>query len=249
MGQYNRKVIISKIGCMYIKNLIYVQSLILLYIYIITMDIEQEFVLDVYDNIAEHFSDTRYCIWDFVKNFLDKQVSSQKGIEIGCGNGKHLCTRDDLDIIGIDSCEKFVDICTKKNIRVFQQNCCKLIFTNNLFDYALSIAVFHHLSTDMRRYKALKEMIRILKPGGKGIVSVWACNQDDRNNNMKKRLFVPGDNYVPWMRKKDKKIFKRYYYIFTENMFRTFIDQFTEKIIVHTIYNERCNWIVEFTKK
>ena len=220
-----------------------------IYIYIIIMDIEQEFVLDVYDNIAEHFSDTRYCIWDFVKNFLDKQVSSQKGIEIGCGNGKHLCIRNDLDIIGIDSCEKFVDICTKKNIRVFQQNCCNLTFTDNSFDYAMSVAVFHHLSTDIRRYNALKEMIRILKPGGKGMISVWSLEQTNRNNNMKKRLFVPGDNYVPWMRKKDKKIFKRYYYIFNESMFKKYIEQFNECISIDTICNVRGNWVIEFTKK
>ena len=32
-------------------------------------EIEQEYVLNVYNDIAEHFSDTRYCKWNFVTNF------------------------------------------------------------------------------------------------------------------------------------------------------------------------------------
>ena len=213
------------------------------------MDIEQIFVSTVYDNIAEHFSDTRYCIWNFVRIFLETQDPLHKGIDIGCGNGKNLCIRDDLDIIGIDNCQTFVDICIKKKLRVFQQNCCRLRFKKKSFDYALSIAVFHHLASDIRRYMAMKQMIRILKPGGKGLVSVWALEQDNRNNNMKIRQFVPGDNYVPWIRKKDKQTFIRYYYIFNERLFREFIHQFTENIYINALFNERGNWIVEFTKK
>ena len=50
--------------------------------------IEQEFVNEVYSNISEHFSDTRFCIWDFVKSFLDSKNALMKGIDIGCGMEK-----------------------------------------------------------------------------------------------------------------------------------------------------------------
>ena len=213
------------------------------------MEIEKEYVQNVYEDIAVHFSDTRYSRWNFVTNFLNKQISIDRGIEIGCGNGKNLCIRDDLHLIGVDTCQAFIEICIQKNLTVFQQNCCNLQFKNNSFDYALSIAVFHHLASDIRRYKAMKEMIRIIKSGGKGIISVWSLEQTNRDNNMKKRLFIPGDNYVSWMRKKDKKIFKRYYYIFNEDMFRTYMGQFSEWIIVNKLFNKRGNWVVEFTKK
>ena len=213
------------------------------------MDIEQEYVLDVYENIAEHFSDTRFCKWNFVKDFLEKQSPLGSGIEIGCGNGKNLCIRDDLNLIGVDICKKFIDICVAKNLKVFQQNCCNLAFPSDSYDYALAIAVFHHLSTDNRRYKAMKEMIRILKPGGKGIISVWALKQTERKNNMKMRTFTPGDNYVPWLRKSDNKVFNRYYYIFDKGVFEYYIGQFTEKIIIDKIFNQRGNWVAIFTKK
>ena len=213
------------------------------------MEIEQEYVLDVYDNIAEHFDDTRYCIWDFVQGFLANKTSYEKGLEIGCGNGKNLCIRDNLNLIGIDSCQKFVDICTLKNLNVLNQNCCFLQFKDNTFDYVLSIAVFHHLASRIRRYKGLKEMIRVLKSKGSGIFSVWGVEQKDRKNNMKIRRFVPGDNYVPWARKSDGIIFKRYYHIFNKDMIMSFLENFRGNIIINRIYNTRGNWVVHFTKK
>ena len=88
------------------------------------MDIENEYVLDVYDNIADHFSDTRFCTWDFVDKFINKRTPEERGIEIGCGNGKNLCIREDLNIIGVDTCKKFIDICNEKGLRAFHQNCC-----------------------------------------------------------------------------------------------------------------------------
>ena len=213
------------------------------------MEIEQEYVLDVYDHIAEHFADTRYCIWDFVRRFLVNRKAFEKGLEIGCGNGKNLCIRDDLNLIGIDTCQKFVDICALKNLNVLNQNCCFLQFKDNTFDYVLSIAVFHHMASSIRRYKALKEMIRVLKSGGNGIFSVWGVEQVDRKNNMKMRKFVPGDNYVPWKRKSDGKIFKRYYHIFNRDMIMKFVENFKEKLTISKIFRTRGNWVVRFIKK
>uniref|UniRef100_A0A6C0B3E4 Methyltransferase type 11 domain-containing protein n=1 Tax=viral metagenome TaxID=1070528 RepID=A0A6C0B3E4_9ZZZZ len=213
------------------------------------MDIENEYVLDVYDNIADHFSDTRFCTWDFVDKFINKRTPEERGIEIGCGNGKNLCIREDLNIIGVDTCKKFIDICNEKGLRTFHQNCCKMAFSDNSFDYAMSIAVFHHMASDTRRYKALKEMIRILKPGGRGVISVWALKQNDRNNNMKVRRFTPGDNYVSWRRKVDQKIFKRYYYIFDETAFDAYLNLFSEKIAITKKFKTHGNWVATFIKK
>jgi tRNA (uracil-5-)-methyltransferase TRM9 len=47
-------------------------------------------------------------------------------------------------------------------------------------DGVISIAVVHHFSTDSLRVQALSEMYRILKPGGKMFVLVWAYEQENR---------------------------------------------------------------------
>ena len=207
--------------------------------------LEKEHVQDVYDEIADHFSDTRYCIWDFVRNFVENK-RELNGLDIGCGNGKNMGIFPEMKITGVDRCEKFVEICAKKGHSVMLADCCSLPFENNVFDYAISIAAFHHMATDERRNLAMSEMIRVLKPGGEGLVSVWAV--ENQNKEKIKRNFVPKDNFVKWLRRSDKKIFQRYYHIYTEEMMRVYLEQFTDQITISKLYNERGNWVVEFKK-
>ena len=112
---------------------------------------------------------------------------------------------------GVDNCEKFIDICLKQSLNVIRADMTQLPFVDNSFDNILSIASFHHLSCTLRRDNAIKEMYRILKPGGKILFSVWSIKQLPKS----KFNFNHGDNYVKW--NDHDKIFKRYYYIFKLN--------------------------------
>lgn len=51
--------------------------------------------------------------------------------------------------------------------------------------------VIHHFSTKQRRIRAIKEMARILHPGGQMMLYVWAMEQ-------KSRRFEKQDVFVPW---------------------------------------------------
>lgn len=208
--------------------------------------IEKEHVFDVYNSISEHFSDTRFCIWNFVKNFLDSLPADANGIDIGCGNGKNALYRKDIKIIGYDSCSNFVNICIKKGIKAFEANCLDIPSKDNSVDFAMSIAVYHHLSTDEHRIRAINEMIRCLKVGGKGLFSVWSV--ENQESEKIKRSFKVGDNYVKWMRKKDSKIFQRYYYVFNEKLINELMSHFNNSIKNLEIFNERGNWVVSFIK-
>jgi len=208
-------------------------------------EIEKKNVVEVYDQIANEFSDSRYCIWNMVKDFLKNKTFLDVGLEIGCGNGKNLeyGKKNHKFICGIDNCEKLLEICRKKDLKVFNSDCCNLNFSSNSLDYVFSIAVFHHLSTIERREKALKEMIRVLKPGKEGLISLWSVE------NQIKRKFKPGDNYVKWERRKDKKKFQRFYYIFNKQMVYDYFNCVQNKIHIIDIYNEMGNWVIWFKKK
>ena len=209
-------------------------------------EIEQKYVRDVYNNIANHFSTTRFSVWKFVKEFLDSKTEQMKGIDIGCGNGKNMLYNPRLDIIGIDSCQNFVDMCKSRGLNAQYGDFMDIPSENNTFDYAYSIAVFHHLSTEENREKSMNEMIRVLKPGGHGIFSVWSV--ENQQNEKKIRKFICGDNYVKWVRKTDNKVFERYYYVYNYEMIEKFIHLFEDKIGNIKIYNEKGNWVVEFVK-
>jgi len=209
--------------------------------------IEKKHVKDVYDKITDNFSDTRFCIWQFVKDFLDHKTNTMKGIDIGCGNGKNISYNEDLNILGVDNCEKLLKICTKKSLPVILTDCCRLPFTDNSFDYAMSIAVYHHMVTEKRRNNAVKEMIRILKPGCFGLISVWSV--ENQASEKIKRNFIPGKNFVKWTDRKNDIIYQRFYYVFTEEMIRNWMSNFIECIDITTIYNERGNWVIIIKKR
>lgn len=59
-------------------------------------------------------------------------------------------------------------------------DCLHLPYRTGLFDAAICIAVVHHLSTEERRLAALRELSRVLRPGGNLLVYVWAMEQDGR---------------------------------------------------------------------
>ena len=65
---------------------------------------------------------------------------------------------------------------------------------SNFFDAVISIGVIHHFSTQSRRIKAVKELCRILRPGGRLMVYVWAMEQ-------RTRKFKSQDVLVPLINK------------------------------------------------
>ena len=213
------------------------------------MDYEKTYVRDVYGSIAKHFDITRKYHWRGVKKFLNTFYPVSYGIDIGCGNGRNMLYRDDLKMVGVDNCQELIDICEKKGLDVRLSDVCSLPYLDNSFEFALSIAVFHHLSTEERRITALKEMIRVLQPGGRGLLSLWSVEQP----KSLKRNFKKGDNIVLWKYPDNYYIgngesFERFYYIYDKEMFEAYIENVADLIEIEKIYNEMGNWYCIFKK-
>tara|TARA_B100001093_G_scaffold383329_1_gene368978 strand:+ start:1914 stop:2597 length:684 start_codon:yes stop_codon:yes gene_type:complete len=222
---------------------------------IIPTDMETKYVYTFYKNNFDNFSDTRKNIWPCVQNYIDKQLDNSNIFEIGCGNGKNMMYAKNKghQVTGIDRCSEFVNLCVEKGLNNTYTDCClRQSFIDDQFDCVLSIAVFHHLSTDEHRIKALDNMINVIKPGGTGFLTVWAVEQPDNT----KKKFTIGDNIVKWNRPYDDennirkyKVFNRYYYVYTKQMFMDYLNNFTDRIEIINIFNEYGNWICEFAKK
>jgi SAM-dependent methyltransferase len=95
----------------------------------------------------------------------------------------------------------------------------KLPFEDNSFDVVFSIAVFHHFPTKKYRLRMAKELYRVLRPGGKLVVSVWNLWQKrfwryHLRFDLKNKLDW-GDIYVTF---KDNKgnVFQRYHHAYTK---------------------------------
>ena len=228
-------------------------------------DFEKKYVKEVYNAIAEHFSHTRYKPWPRVKAFLDGIPKHSLVGDIGCGNGKYLFCTDNLVMIGTDIAESFASICREKEkgTQTLVNDTISVPFKSNSLDYAISIAVIHHLSTVERRSKAISELIRIIRPGGRCLIYVWAYEQEKKFGG--KDVFVPWNNQIKFepqtAKATDKEfddskntvVYKRYYHMFEEGELEALVCD-TAKLYGHEIgiidsYFDHENWCINLVKK
>ncbi|KAI8037588.1 alkylated DNA repair protein alkB homolog 8 [Drosophila gunungcola] len=147
------------------------------------VSLEQQNVHEVYDKIADHFSETRHTPWPQVAGFLESFDPQSVVLDIGCGNGKYLGCNPQLLAIGCDRAQGLLAVGRRKGQNVFRCDCLSVPVRSSSIDGCISIAVIHHLATGERRLAAIKEMARVLRPGGRALVYVWA--KDQRKNDKK----------------------------------------------------------------
>ncbi|KAJ6128340.1 hypothetical protein N7471_009557 [Penicillium samsonianum] len=183
---------------------------------------EQQNVHEVYQEIAQHFSATRYKPWPIVERFLTSLAPGAVGIDVGCGNGKNLMVNRDVFIIASDRSENLARIALQHQPHsTVVADILELPHRDASFDFAISIAVVHHLSTPARRVQAVAEIMRTVKhgsetqEGGKILIYAWALEQKNSRRGWDKG--DEQDRMVPWVRKGDQpQTFHRYYHLYAE---------------------------------
>ena len=81
-----------------------------------------------------------------------------------------------------------------------------LPFADQTFDWAISVATYHHIKGKTERQTALNELRRVLKPDGEAFITVW-------NRWQRRFWFKPKEVTVPW--RTGGKVLERYYYLFS----------------------------------
>lgn len=182
---------------------------------------EEQHVHEVYEQIASHFSSTRYKPWPIVETFLRALPAGAIGLDVGCGNGKYLAVRPDIFIVASDRSSNLVRIASQHQPHAaVVADTLALPHQMARFDFAICVAVVHHLSTPERRREAVERILECLKEGGRALVYVWALEQKGS-----RRGWDEGgeqDVMVPWVLKKKKEgekgetetTFQRYYHLY-----------------------------------
>lgn len=176
---------------------------------------EELYVHEVYNEIASHFSQTRYKPWPIVEKFLKERQDYTVGIDVGCGNGKYLRVNEKLCILGSDHSSGLIGCAVGVNNNPLNDlmiaDGLSLPHHDNRFDFAISILVIHHFSSKQRRVEAISEILRCLKKGASLLVYCWALEQENSRRGYHEGM--DQDILVPWVQKEGNTRM-RYYHMY-----------------------------------
>ncbi|KAB7506468.1 Alkylated DNA repair protein alkB-like protein 8 [Armadillidium nasatum] len=120
-----------------------------------SVSFERDHVLNVYEEIADHFDQTRHKPWPNVLKFVESLEMGSLLLDVGCGNGKYM--NENKNIFSVTSSFLYINVLTtvkicfkyvgKKFLKSLSPIVCSLPFRNNVFDAVICIAVIHHLSS------------------------------------------------------------------------------------------------------
>ncbi len=124
----------------------------------------------------------------------------QKGrlLNVGSGHGADfLPFKDRFELYGLDFSAGMIKMARRYaqkfefevNLQVADAGC--LPFAGETFDWAIAVASYHHLKGREDQLAALRELRRVLKPGGEAFLTVW--------NRCQTRFWLKGrETAVPW---------------------------------------------------
>jgi ubiquinone/menaquinone biosynthesis C-methylase UbiE len=185
-------------------------------------------VADDYDVIADAFSSTRVAAWPEMARVREFVKPGNRVLDIGCGNGRayQLFSGMAIEYEGIDASDALIAH-AKKNVsdllasfRVGSMTA--LPFAGASFDAVIAIASLHHVPSREYRRTALREMHRVLKPGGTLFMTNWdrwkpKYAREHLVAALKKIFGLSpydfGDIFVRWNRHGENVM--RYYHAFT----------------------------------
>jgi len=193
------------------------------------MEFEKRYVSDVYNEICHHFNETRGYQWKWITDFIESFPKDTLILDIGCGSGRNMCNPN-YRFLGIDNSEEFIRLCISKKLSVKFNDMTRIDLPMNHLQAIICIASFHHLKTPERRLTALKEIQRIIQPGGRILLSVWSITQPEKT---RRKFTEYGDTLVPWNNNRGK-IYNRYYYIFKIEEIKTLFKRAGLKLISHS---------------
>jgi len=223
--------------------------------------LEKELVHQVYEEIASHFSDTRYKPWPRVIQFMESLEPGGVLLDLGCGNGKYL---DQVPgslkhQIGGDYSENLLNIVRGRGHQAVRCDLLSVPLRDSCVAAVLCIAALHHLATEERRLQALLQVFRVLEKGGRGLVYVWAKDQADSHYVKKKSTadtpetgsyglcvhtprtqFRQQDVLVPWKLKDTGQEFRRFYHVFEEGELEALVAR--AGLTVESSYWDQGNW-------
>jgi len=169
--------------------------------------------IDVFDQMAPGWYNFRhYSIFRPELEMLAGRWQKGRLLNVGSGHGPDfLPFKDQFELYGVDFSGEMLKLARRYshkfefavNLQVADAG--SLPFADKTFEWAISVATYHHIKGREQQLSALKELMRVLKPGGEAFLTVW-------NRCQPCFWFKRQEVALPWRAK--GQVIYRYYYLF-----------------------------------
>lgn len=190
----------------------------------------QQIVKKNYEQIADHYSETRKkYLWEELHNLTKNVPDGARVLDVGCGSGKliNAFLKRKIDYLGIDPCVGLLDN-ARENFPEFNFQEGDILRLGEVssydFDYVYSIAVLQHIPGLDLRVEAIRQLRNKIKDDGKIIISVWNMWKSKKYKKLIYKFFLLkligknkmdfGDVLFDWKNSRGKIVSKRYYHAF-----------------------------------
>jgi len=186
---------------------------------------------DVFDQIAPGWYNFRH--WSIFRSELEELAQRWQKcrlLNLGCAHGPDfLPFTQGFDLYGVDFSNEMLKLARKYSqkfnftVNLSLADVSHLPYTDETFDWAISVATYHHIKGKRKQQRAaLNELRRVLKPGAEAFITVW-------NRWQPRFWFKSKEVAVPW-RKRDKTLY-RYYYLFSYTKLERLVKQAGFKVL------------------
>ena len=169
---------------------------------------------DIYNQIAPSWVNFRHrSIFTAELEELARRWRVGKLLNVGCAHGPDFPSfRQGFELYGVDFSSKMLEFAKQYaqkyqfQVNLVEADARHLPYADGFFDWAIVVATYHHIEDNEGRLQALRELKRVLKPGGEAFITVW-------NKWQPRFWFKKKDILMPW-KSKDKTLY-RFYHLFS----------------------------------
>ena len=179
---------------------------------------------EVFDQIAPAWYNFRHrSIFQSELKTLARRWRAGRLLNVGCAHGPDFPPfGQGFELYGVDFSSQMLELAKQYaqkhqfQVNLVEADARHLPYTDGFFDWAIAVATYHHIPDDEGRLQALRELKRVLKPGGEAFITVW-------NRWQPGFWFKKKDILVPW-KSKDKTLY-RYYHLFSYGELEAIVKQ------------------------
>lgn len=186
-------------------------------------------VVRTYDAIAESFDKKRDTPWPEVIEFIRNLPPSILVLDLACGNGRHthVVCNEGHRAVGLDASKRLLAIAARREPRAayILGDLCAIPLRDGSVSAVLATASIHHLPSETERFTGVREIARVLRPGGRVLVTAWALEQfaSEKSPTREGMTHGPGagDVWVPW--RAEGCAVLRFYHLFRDGELRDLV--------------------------